>query len=173
MLSLALLAVFAQIDLGCTGDGSKNSGGAAPDAASAPLDSGSPDDAGNCDSVYYLPPIITVVSSDTGSLICDATFTVLDSPDAGYVPTGAAVCNAGVPVGGCPVDASCQYALMGLHPALGPYTIEVSAPGFDSAVVGDVSSGVAGCVPTMAATERTVTLSPLAGDAGGDGGERG
>jgi hypothetical protein len=80
-------------------------------------------------------------------------------------------CPPAPPEGGAP---PCQYALEGLinQGFIGPsdiatFTIEVSKPGFESAVVPGVATGVMACpAPNTPASQVTVKLSPLDGAAG-------
>ncbi len=138
------------------------------------------DDSDQCDAIEVLPPSFTVLTSPSAG--CDPTFTVVDSADASPAPAdggGVATPSRTYPeecpgVVGCPPvtgdgAATCQFVLEGLvSGSPGPFTIQVSQPGFAPVVVSDVETGVAGCVPTVPASQIQVTLLGLAQDAGAD-----
>ena len=157
------------------------SDGETPDVAS---DDAAPDvdndDSEQCDAIEVLPPSFTVLTSPSAG--CDPTFTVIDSPDASPAPAdggGVAIPSRTYPEScpgavGCPPAtgdgaATCQFILEGLvSGSPGPFTIQVSQPGFAPVVVSDVETGVTGCVPTVPASQIQVTLLGLAQDAGAD-----
>lgn len=159
------------------------SDGETPDAVSdgdAPdVDNGGGDD---CGAIEVLPPSFTILTS-LMSAGCNPTFTVVDSPASAALADGGAdtpsrtypeQCPGLV---GCPPTTgdggpTCQFVLEGLiFGSPGPFTIQVSQPGFAPVVVSDVETGVTGCVPTVSASQIQVTLlalAPLAQDAGAD-----
>ncbi len=175
------LLVFVAVT-GCgaaNGSGLTDGGSKRPDGAIETRDGESDDepseDAGGpaCKAIVEIPPLFSIDTS-TGSPVCDPSFEILDWPDA-TPPTE----EGGAPLRcpgweGCPAgDAGCNYVLVGLQGYAagpgGPYTVQVSEPGFAPAIVSGVKSGVGGCVPTVEASHIEVTLTPRPQDAGADG----
>jgi hypothetical protein len=156
-------------------DAGTHSGDAGKHAGSPTLDAGMdapglPFEA-SCGAITIVPPIVTVTNAATGAPICDPVITI--APDGGAQDGGAGVgvsCGGTQHYGGCPAtppdggDLACIYALLAVQ---GTSTIEVSAPGYASKIVPNVSSGEGGCVTAVPASQVTVSLVPLA-DAGAD-----
>jgi hypothetical protein len=121
----------------------------------------------SCGAVAILPPTVSVTTT-TGAPICNAVVTLagpseaLDASDASV----GFVCMAGsAPVEpGCPAiaDASaCTIVLFDTEVGdTTPFTIRVSAPGYTSKLVANVSGGVTGCTPTIEPSQVTVVLVP-------------
>jgi hypothetical protein len=123
----------------------------------------------DCGAIELLPPIVNVLAFPDDTPICDATFTVVGSPDGGVASgsdPGAVRCDE-TRVGGCPsrpdgAASWCPIALLALAGKSGDYTVGVSRAGFDAAVLGGVRGGVGGCAPEMTATNQTVVLRATA-----------
>ena len=142
---------------------------ATPDApvdspVDAPPDAPGPD----CGAIVLLPALITVESQGGGALTCDATFALVDA-DGGVEPgsLGATLCSGSSPTFGCPDPdgaASCTYALLALQ-TTAPVSVQVSEPGYASAVATGVSSGQGGCA-NHPPTDSVVQLTPSTADSG-------
>lgn len=145
---------------------------APPKGDAAPGTDSSP----QCGAILEIPPLVTVVAAGDSTVVCDATFQVLEWPDAGPVPPADGtpeLCSGTLMLGGCPpppLDGGhgpCSYVLEGLFgDGLGlplTYTVRVSEPGYAPQTI-QVSTGVGGCAPPVAASSTTVTLHAL--DAG-------
>jgi hypothetical protein len=140
-------------------------------------DSGSP--TVSCNYYAILPPILRVVSAVTGAPICDPVFIVVAPIDAAAPGNVGVSCAAaeGECVPTMVYDASdpdCTYALGvgGFGDSFANYTITVTAPGFATADVDHVSTGVLACGPGIpvyqAPSHLTVALTPLPAEAGAD-----
>ena len=168
---------------GASSSGGSSSGGSSSGASSSGgWSSGESSSGGgpDCGRFEQFPPIV-VVSSSTGlPFTCNATFQVLDLPDASIVPVNgdAVLCPppgadaATAPTGCFAADAgasfACTYVLEGLTLANGPFSLQVSEPGFVSATITKVAPGEGGCVPYTAPTTSDVTLDAVPEDAGAD-----
>jgi hypothetical protein len=117
-----------------------------------------------CGAISEIPPLFTILTA-TGSTECNPTFQIVAAPEASIPDGGGAVRCPGF---GCPVpppggDEACNYVLTSLDEFApsGPYSVEISEPGFEPVVVSNVKSGVGGCVPTIPASQVVVTLVPM------------
>jgi hypothetical protein len=127
---------------------------------------------GGCDSFSEVPPILTLVDSTTGGLICAASFTIVAVSDGGIIPndpTGGAYSCEGTERSACPftpllVDGggSCRFVLGDLAgaPATSEYTVEITAPGYEPAEALDVVGGKSGCYGAWPASKLTIDLTP-------------
>jgi hypothetical protein len=130
-----------------------------------------------CGSVSQEPAFLTVTSATTGAPICNASFTTIAAPQPYTTgPVTGVRCTSDrtqVADAGCaPYSAdggaaSCTYlvSLGAIPDPLGPFTLEVSAPGYVSQTVSNVSAGYGGCATSNPSTI-TLSLTPLATDAG-------
>jgi hypothetical protein len=131
-------------------------------------------DVATCGAVGLVPALVFVTSATTGEQLCDAVIAFV--PDGGVL-VGDAGAGIGYPcatdLGGCPSSPpdggkeSCVVLVANM--AIHDVTIEISAPGYASKTVSNVSSGEVGCVvqPTPG-TQVHIALDPLA-DGGGAG----
>ncbi len=136
-----------------------------PDAAPVSLPDAAPGFLEECGAIALLPPTVTVVNADTGSAICDPTFTVV----AGARSTTIDGTDCGQPgTYGCadlPIDGGarpCRYALESLGD--GTSDVEVSKAGFVSKTVSVTNgrrggAGVDSCY--RPASQITVILQPI------------
>jgi hypothetical protein len=129
----------------------------------------------NCDAVEIIPAIVTVVSATGAPIACDATFSVLDAPDAGAGSSAPTIGACATDVAGCPANPTngatvpCAYYLDGYaSTGGGSYTLQVSQAGFASQVVTGITTGVGGCATEGAASHTTVTLVAEIADGGTD-----
>jgi len=147
-------------------------------------DTGTPDTGSDanlqadCGAIQFLPAILTLARADGSPITCDATFELVDA-DGGAQPgsgdLGATLCGSTDAGSECtsPPDAgagTCSYALLALQTGVAaatPVDIRVSEPGYESAVVTGIVSGVGGCVPSRDPSVVVVKLEAI--DAGGDG----
>ena len=114
-----------------------------------------------------MPPVVTVVDGASGNPICDPGFAVVSC--TGAIPSGPLSiypCD-GTTNFGCDASADggadrCRFSVGGLNDSAfgNTCTLTVSAPGFVSATVAGVVSGVGGCVDPVSASRITVTLAP-------------
>jgi hypothetical protein len=119
----------------------------------------------SCGAVGIVPPTVTVRNAATGDLICDPIITIVTdgsvngSEDAG--PGNGYPCTAGyagcaAPDGG---SISCVFTVSQVEE--NPATIQVSAPGYISKSVPNVTAGLIGCVENPSAgTAVNVSLEP-------------
>lgn len=147
-----------------------------PDARSDPGTDGPPEGPeASCLSAEVTSPTLNLWDAITGAPICDPTFSVLavSGVNGGGVSTSngqsVVLCGA-TPPAGCPTVApdggtlACTFAVLTqFHTTV---TIGVSAPGYATATVPGLASGLEGCV-VEAASHADVMLTPVAVDAGG------
>lgn len=143
--------------------GDANAGDAAEDAKGM----GPPTNA-DCGALTLLLPVLAVVNAATGSSVCDPTVAQLLPGDAGLdpltysdCPTPQAPACPSPLADGAPPPCALALDLTGLG------TIEVSAPGFETVSVPNVTSGWGAC-GNVPASVVAVQLSPLP-DGGADG----
>lgn len=187
--ALLLACSSARSTATASADAATGRDGAARDAAlrvDSGMDAGSRDAARDaakpppCNGATVIPPLITVTTSpSTGQ--CDPTFTLLSAPGSASPPADASAGAVRCPtqLSGCPTTPTggaftCEFILTGLSG--GPYTVEVTEPGFSMAVIPDVSTGLGGCATSPASRDNVVLSSdtfndggPLGNDAGDAG----
>jgi len=131
----------------------------------------------HCGAIEVLPPLVRVVDVETGAPICDVTFSLAATGDAGSAPTTG---DASIGVACSTEDIACVVSSVSVAAAPCEYglrledfsvsTIWVRAPGYMSNRVAGVSNGRGGgCFPYQAPSIITVALQPLSGDSGGGG----
>lgn len=158
------------------GAGSIEVGGDHDDGAAGTTDAPAQAD---CGAIEVVAPIIAVVDQ-TGEPICDPTFKIVASPDAGPIPPadGAPYACDGSAKFACvgesaDAGATCKFALSGLNGDVRTFGVKVAAAGYAPVTI-SVNGGVGGCVPFVPASYGKVVLYPLdAGTLDGDAVEDG
>jgi hypothetical protein len=158
LLALAFVAtsvapLFASVaSVGCS---SSDSGG----SGTTDTGTGNPCEGLGCESA---PGTLVVKVHDvSGADVASPTFTEKGAKLSASCPsptdTGAGLCASGW-----------SFGIGSL--SLGPHTIDVTAPGFDTQTIDATIQGPAGCCGIGPEVDRTVILTPInSGDAGGDG----
>jgi hypothetical protein len=163
---------------GAAGEGgTPGTGGAAGEggtAAAGGAGSGGRPGTGGCNSISFPGPVLNVFDAQTGTPICDPTFTIVAQTDGGSMFDDALASSCTPSSYNCSVSYDggatlCPFYLAGLGYSMDA-TVDVWAPGYQHTAVPGVSVGRSGCVPPFfPSSHLNVNLSRLPADAGAAG----